>query len=232
MVKLTFTPRPLVILVSLVFTSFALIAQNPSTVDRMIRQRDSLENEIKLEQLRSSLKELNSVSESFVAGKSNDIEKIIAVIDRLCADRYKYKSTNSANTPGPSNELSNRLNGFGKPGGTSSGQGSTNGVGDQGSPNGTGGSGGGNYQLGTRSAIERPIPRYNCDGEGIVVVKIYVDRNGVVKRADGQGEKGSTTANECLIRRAEEAALKTKWNPDPNSPELQVGTIRYNFQRT
>jgi hypothetical protein len=144
--------------------------------------------------------------------------------------------------PKPSNELSNRLKGFGKPGGTAggtgSGQGSTTGGGDQGSPNGsgtgngTGGSGGGNYQLGTRSALERPKPRYDCDGEGIVVVKVYVDRNGVVKRADGQGQKGSTTSEECLIRRAEEAALKTRWQGDPSALELQVGTIRYNFQRT
>ncbi|MEY3712086.1 MAG: hypothetical protein RL104_869, partial [Bacteroidota bacterium] len=66
--------------------------------------------------------------------------------------------------PKPSNELSNRLKGFGKPGGTAggtgSGQGITTGGGDQGSPNGsgtgngTGGFGGGNYQLGTRSALE------------------------------------------------------------------------------
>ncbi|MBM3433715.1 MAG: hypothetical protein FJX93_03035 [Bacteroidetes bacterium] len=144
--------------------------------------------------------------------------------------------------PKPSNELSNRLKGFGKPGGTKggtgSGQGSTTGGGDQGSPNGSGtgngsgGAGGGNYQLGTRSALERPKLRYDCDGEGVVVVKVYVDRNGVVKRADGQGQKGSTTSEECLIRRAEEAALKTRWQGDPSALELQVGTIRYNFQRT
>jgi hypothetical protein len=93
------------------------------------------------------------------------------------------------------------------------------------------GVGGGSYQLGSRSALERPKPRFDCDGEGIVVVKIYVDRNGAVKRADGQGMKGSTTNNECLIRRAEEAALKTRWQADPQALELQIGTIRYNFQR-
>jgi hypothetical protein len=35
-----------------------------------------------------------------------------------------------------------------------------------------------------------------------------------------------------LIRRAEEAALKTRWQGDASALELQVGTIRYNFQRT
>jgi len=91
-------------------------------------------------------------------------------------------------------------------------------------------SGSGSYQLGNRSALERPKPRYDCSGEGIVVVKVYVDRSGVVKRADG-GQKGSTTNDECLIRRAEEAALMTRWQSDPSELELQVGTIRYSFQR-
>jgi outer membrane biosynthesis protein TonB len=148
-----------------------------------------------------------------------------------------------AEAPKASKELSNRLNSkFGKTGGTAgatgSGQGSTSGGGDQCAPNGsgngngTGGSGNsGNYQLGNRSALERPKPRYDCEGEGVVVVKVYVDRSGTVTRADGQGQKGSTTSEECLIRRAQEAALKTRWQGDPSALELQVGSIRYSFQR-
>jgi len=148
-----------------------------------------------------------------------------------------------AEAPKASKELSNRLNSkFGKTGGTAgatgSGQGSASGGGDQGAPNGsgngngTGGSGNsGNYQLGNRSALERPKPRYDCEGEGIVVVRVYVDRSGTVTRADGQGQKGSTTSEECLIRRAQEAALKTRWQGDPSALELQVGSIRYSFQR-
>jgi hypothetical protein len=148
-----------------------------------------------------------------------------------------------AEAPKASKELSNRLNSkFGRTGGTAgatgSGQGSTSGGGDQGAPNGsgdgngTGGSGNsGNYQLGNRSALERPKPDYDCEGEGIVVVRVYVDRSGKVTRADGQGQKGSTTSEECLIRRAQEAALKTRWQGDPSALELQVGSIRYSFQR-
>ena len=144
--------------------------------------------------------------------------------------------------PKPSNELSNRLSNFGKaggsPNGTGTGQGSTTGGGDQGSPNGSGdgnGTGGtgtrGDYQLGNRSALDRPKPRYDCEGDGVVVVKVYVDRSGIVRRVEG-GQKGSTTADACLIKRAEEAALKTRWQGDPAALELQVGSIRYNFQRT
>ena len=148
-----------------------------------------------------------------------------------------------AEAPKASKELSNRLNSkFGRTGGTAgatgSGRGSTSGGGDQGAPNGsgngngTGGSGNsGNYQLGNRSALERPKPRYDCEGEGIVVVRVYVDRSGTVTRADGQGQKGSTTSEECLIRRAQEAALKTRWQGDPSAKELQVGSILYRFGR-
>ena len=148
-----------------------------------------------------------------------------------------------AEAPKASKELSNRLNSkFGRTGGTAgatgSGQGSTSGGGDQGAPNGSGDGNGtgdsgnsGNYQLGNRSALERPKPRYDCEGEGIVVVRVYVDRSGTVTRADGQGQKGSTTSEECLIRRAQEAALKTRWQGDPSALELQVGSIRYSFQR-
>ena len=182
------------------------------------------------------------------ASESEVVTQDLVDAPSVAAEQPKKPTTEKPTTkpteeaPKPSNALSDRLKGFGKPGGTAggtgSGQGNTKGGGDQGSPNGsgdgngTGGSGGGNYQLGTRSALDRPKPRYDCDGEGIVVVKVYVDRNGVVKRADGQGQKGSTTSEECLIRRAEEAALKTRWQGDASALELQVGTIRYNFQRT
>ena len=147
-----------------------------------------------------------------------------------------------AEAPKPLNELSNRLNSkFGRTGGTAgatgSGQGSTSGGGDKGAPNGSDGSGTdgldakGNYQLGTRAALEQPKPRYDCEGEGIVVVKVYVDRSGRVTQADGHGQKNSTTSEECLIRRAQEAALKTRWQGDPSAKELQVGSILYRFGR-
>jgi len=45
----------------------------------------------------------------------------------------------------------------------------------------------------------------------------------------------SASSNESTVvrtKRAEEAALKTRWQGDAAALELQVGTIRYNFQRT
>ena len=141
--------------------------------------------------------------------------------------------------PQPSNALSSRLNKL-KTTGTGSGQGTTAGGGDQGSPTGTPGGGGagngsgtqgmGDYRLGSRSANVRPRPVYDCEDEGRVVVKVSVDRNGNVISAE-PGVGGSTTSSSCLLDRAKQAALKTKWQADPDALETQIGTIVYRFEK-
>ena len=94
---------------------------------------------------------------------------------------------------------------------------------------GTGGTGGGgDYQLGNRRPLSRPKPNYICNEEGLVVVRIEVDKNGNVVNAEA-GVKGSTNTAACLLSQAKEAALKTKWQPDSNAPAKQIGTIKYRF---
>ena len=94
---------------------------------------------------------------------------------------------------------------------------------------GIGGDGsGGNYQLGNRRALTRPIPEYDCNEEGKVVVTISVDQSGKVISAQA-GAKGTTNSASCLLSRAKEAALRTKFNADSNAPSKQVGLIIYNF---
>ncbi|MEN8125933.1 MAG: energy transducer TonB [Bacteroidota bacterium] len=94
---------------------------------------------------------------------------------------------------------------------------------------GVGGSGsGGNYRLGNRKALTKPKPTYDCNEEGNVYVEISVDKNGNVIAAR-TGVKGTTNSAPCLLQRAKEAALKTKFNPDSNAPAKQVGLIIYNF---
>lgn len=127
------------------------------------------------------------------------------------------------------------------------GEGETGKPGDQGDPNGdknakshTGGSGDGNsgngpggngdsYKLGYRKALEKPRPIYDCQEEGKVVVKIYVDKLGNVKKVDA-GIKGTTNPASCLLSKAKEAAMKTKWSAEPDAPELQIGEITYTFK--
>ncbi|MCF6296454.1 MAG: energy transducer TonB [Flavobacteriaceae bacterium] len=126
-------------------------------------------------------------------------------------------------------------NGNGKANG---GEGNDNKAGDKGKvtgdPNasgyyGSGGGGsGGNYRLGNRKALTKPKPTYDCNEEGKVYVSISVDKSGRVIAAQ-PGVKGTTNSASCLLRRAREAALKTKFNSDNKAPSKQVGTIIYNF---
>ena len=95
----------------------------------------------------------------------------------------------------------------------------------------TGKSGDPNYNLAGREALLKPKEQPNCEEEGIVVVSIEVDKEGKVINAVS-GVKGTTNTANCLLKPAREAALKTTWNADPNSPTKQKGTIIYKFSLT
>ena len=120
----------------------------------------------------------------------------------------------------------------------SGGEGDDNQAGDKGNPNGDpnasgyygngGGGSGGNYRLTNRKVLAKPKPTYDCNEEGRVVVSISVDKSGRVSSAQ-PGVKGTTNSASCLLRRAKEAALKTRFNSDSKAPTKQVGSIIYNF---
>ena len=92
----------------------------------------------------------------------------------------------------------------------------------------TGSGSGGNYNLAGRKALSKPKEQPNCEEEGIVVVRIEVDKNGKVISATA-GVKGSTNTAPCLLKPAKEAALNTTWNADDKAPSKQIGTIIYKF---
>ncbi len=137
------------------------------------------------------------------------------------------------------NKLDALMGGVNNSDGTASGgEGDDNQAGDKGNPNGDpnasgyygngGGGTGGNYRLTNRKAMSKPKPTYDCNEEGRVVVSISVDKTGKVFSAQ-PGVKGTTNSASCLLRRAKEAALKTRFNSDSNAPTKQVGSIIYNF---
>ncbi len=123
-------------------------------------------------------------------------------------------------------------------GNASGGEGDDNQAGDKGKvtgdPNASGyygnggGGGGGDYRLGNRKVLTKPKPTYDCNEEGRVFVSISVDTSGKVISAQA-GVKGTTNSAPCLLTRAKEAALKTKFNSDGNAPAKQIGIIIYNF---
>ena len=85
------------------------------------------------------------------------------------------------------------------------------------------------YQLLGRSVEYKAKPIYKVQLEGKVVVDITVDQLGNVINAIA-GVKGSTTLNSQLLKRAKEAALKTKFSAKESAPSRQQGKIIYNFQ--
>ena len=85
------------------------------------------------------------------------------------------------------------------------------------------------YQLGDRTIAEITKPIYDSQQQGKVVVTIRVNRNGNVISAS-PGAKGSTTTSLYLYAKAKEAALKTTFEANSTAPEIQVGTIIYNFK--
>ena len=88
--------------------------------------------------------------------------------------------------------------------------------------------GNGNYSLGNRLALVKEKPKYECDEYGIVVMTVKVDRSGTTVDAKVR-PKGSTNLADCLVRKAKEAALQTRWQADEGAPEYQIGTVTYNF---
>lgn len=123
---------------------------------------------------------------------------------------------------------------------TSKSEGETTGTGNQGHEDGavdatshTGGPGGLgdegiSFSLEGRTPQSLPKPEYNYQVDGIVVVEVTVDRNGNVTTAN-PGVKGSTTLNEHLMAAAKKAALAAKFDPKPDAPAFQKGTITYHF---
>jgi colicin import membrane protein len=84
------------------------------------------------------------------------------------------------------------------------------------------------YNLSGRGFQKLPLPRYDYQGEGKVVVEVSVDRSGKVIQAV-PGAKGSNTLDEYLLRVSKEAALEAQFDVKPDAPAIQKGTITYNF---
>ncbi len=95
---------------------------------------------------------------------------------------------------------------------------------------GNGGPGGNGYDFSLSGRSMRVPPKITDQSQeqGKVVVDITVDKNGNVVTASAPG-RGSTTTSTNLVRKAKEAAMKTKFSPSPQGVEEQRGTITFAF---
>jgi hypothetical protein len=89
------------------------------------------------------------------------------------------------------------------------------------------GSGGGNgWKLNGRKLANSSKQVQDCNESGTVVVS--KNRNGNVIAT--KYTKGTTNTSSCLVEPAYATARSYKWQPDPNAPEVQTGTITVNFK--
>jgi len=137
------------------------------------------------------------------------------------------------------NRTKNALANSKNAGTNSTSEGITGGTGNQGVPTGSvdsknrgDGSGPGNsgvsYNLQGRGFQKLPLPKYDYQGEGRVVVEVSVDRSGKVIQAV-PGIKGSSTLDEYLLKVAKDAAMEAQFQVKADAPVVQKGTITYIF---
>ncbi|MBP3794809.1 MAG: energy transducer TonB [Bacteroidales bacterium] len=74
-----------------------------------------------------------------------------------------------------------------------------------------------------------PRPSYAAQKDGKVVVSIWVDQYGNVKKAV-PGASGTTVTDKDLWDAARKAAMESHFNSSDDAPSLQEGTITYLFK--
>jgi len=90
------------------------------------------------------------------------------------------------------------------------------------------GKGGVGYGLNGRGSASFKKYEQNCNEYGLVVVKIEVNRDGNVIKAE-PGVRGTTNTDPCLLEPAKKIALSHKWPSDSKAPERQIGFVSINF---
>jgi outer membrane biosynthesis protein TonB len=138
------------------------------------------------------------------------------------------------------NRTKNALANSKNAGTSSTSEGIAGGTGNQGDPRGSvdsdvrgEGSGTGDkgisYDLKGRGVRKLPMPKYDYQEGGKVVVEVTVDRSGKVTQAI-PGIKGSSTLDTYLLKVAKDAAMEATFDPKPDAATpFQKGSITYNF---
>ena len=178
---------------------------------------------------------------------SSNADNNIVTQDNEDAVSVNTKEKNTKNSPTPKTEdkpstpviNQNALYKGNKNTGTGQGDGTGTVAGNQGKPegdplssnyDGTGsGNGGIALSLTSRKFINLPSIKDNGQKSGKVVVEIRVDKNGLVTSAKA-GARGTTLSDADLWDKCEAAALGSRFNTLAAAPELQIGTIVFNFK--
>jgi len=84
------------------------------------------------------------------------------------------------------------------------------------------------YQMKDRLMINAPVVSIGTEDKGKVVVQVTVNRSGLVMKST-PGITGSTTSSEYLLIKAKFAAQGARFEPSPNGPIEQKGTIAITY---
>ncbi|WP_445957346.1 energy transducer TonB [Yeosuana sp.] len=158
--------------------------------------------------------------------------KVKAEADRIAKEKREQEEKKK--------KLDALIGGVSKSDGSATGsEGNDNKVGDKGQLNGDPyapsyfggagpGKGGVGYGLGGRGTPSKLIYKQDCNEAGTVVVRIEVNKQGQVIKAE-PGIRGTTNTNPCLLEPAKKIALSHKWPADSKAPERQIGFVSINF---
>jgi colicin import membrane protein len=215
----------------------AVTKENPAKEDALVTQNFDKESpEIKKIDPEAEKKKSEQIEAERIRKVEIEAEKVKKAAEDAEKKRIEEEQKRISDIV---NRTKNALAGSKNSGTNSTSEGIAGSPGNQGVPTGSidskvrgDGSGTGDkgisYDLQGRGFQLLPPPKYDYQGEGKVVVEVIVDRTGKVTQAT-PGAKGSTTLDEYLVNAAKEAALKAKFDPKPDAPLVQKGTITYNF---
>lgn len=180
--------------------------------------------------------------ESIKIKKQKEAEaKAKAEAERIEREKREAEEKKSKEQEEKKKKLDELMGGIGNSDGETTGsEGNDNQTGDKGQPDGDpyansyyggpgSGSGGVGYGLNGRGAPSRKVFKQDCNESGLVVVRIEVDRNGNVTKAE-PGVRGTTNNAACLLEPAKKIALSHKWRADSKAPSRQVGFVSVNFK--
>nr|WP_297784814.1 energy transducer TonB [uncultured Allomuricauda sp.] len=168
-----------------------------------------------------------------------EAEKVKAEVERIAKEKREAEERKRQEQEAKKKSVDALIGGIGKSDGTATGsEGDDDRTGDKGQPDGdpyatsyygSPGTGTGGYGLSGRSLANKGKVQQECNEEGRVVVRIVVDRSGMVIKAQ-PGVKGTTNNAPCLLEPARKTAMLHRWNPDSNAPAQQIGFVVVNFK--
>jgi len=83
------------------------------------------------------------------------------------------------------------------------------------------------YDLVGRADIVLDVPAYKCKGQGRVVIRVNVDRDGDVSKAEI--DAATSTSDDCMLTNALSSAEGARFSRSGSAPQPQRGTITYVF---